>query len=449
VLPGERQPDGGGGEHRADDDRLPAGGPGGDGARAGAAALSAAGVDAANQEPGPSEPPHPALTGRIEFLDVLRGVAILGILPVNAWSFAYTSDVYDDPSHPVAGGVLAVVLVKWLFEQKFITLFALLFGVGIGVQRLRADAAGRSFAPPMARRLVTLLVLGVLHATLLWYGDIVFVYALMGLTLCWFAWGRRDVLAWIGALAALPTLGFLLLQVLAAIAMPDASDAWEGASREAAVYGAGTFSEIAALRARMWGRLVGFGIFVYGPRLAGLLLLGKAIAKSPTLLSPGTQEGARLHRRVVFVALPIGLVIDGLCAWTYATADAWSGRALADVLHFFGSLALAAGYASSVALLVGRAPTALWSRPLAAVGRTAFSCYIGQSIVMTTLFYSYGFALFDRVTRWELWGIVLLVWIGELTLATLWLRWFRIGPLEWFWRSLTHLRPQALLRGSP
>ena len=377
---------------------------------------------------------------------MLRGVAILGILPINAWSFAYPSDVYDDPLHPAGGGsVLAVALVKWLFESKFITLFALLFGIGIGVQRLRADAAGRPFEPAMARRLVTLLVLGALHATLLWFGDIVFVYALMGLSLCWFAWGRRDVLAWLGALVMLPTLGLYLLQMVAAVLAPNAPLDWEVASREVLVYGGGSFAEIAALRARMWGTLVGFGIFFYGPRLAGLLLLGMAIAKSPALLSPGTPAGTRLHRRVVLVALPLGLIVEGVCAWTYATTDHWGARALTDVVHFFGSLVLAAGYASSIALLVGHAPRALWAKPFAAVGRTAFSCYIGQSIVMTTLFYAYGFALFDQLSRWELWSVVVAVWIAQLTLATLWLRWFRIGPLEWVWRTLTYWKPQPLL----
>jgi uncharacterized protein len=441
---------------------VPAGRPGGDGAGADAAALS-------------ELTDHPAVRGRVAFLDVLRGIAMLGILPVNAGFFAYAVAVGLTGDYPRDGAsLLPAALVTFLFERKFITTFSLLFGVGMGVQWLRARAVARPYGPPIARRLVVLAVFGALHATLLWYGDIVFVYGLLGLALCWTAGWRPAVLAWIGGLATLLPLALYSLLLLVAVVEPSAmaqafaaeppdgvggdaatapwrvflSEVWEvDSDLETAVYSEGSFARIFVLRLVTWMWALASAVLLYVPRLGGLFLLGMAAARSSWALAPGSDRGRRIYTRLAVAGVVVGLPIEGVATlWTLGAEDAPALRILGEMVHEVGSLILSVGYASVVALLVARAPHALWTRPLTAVGRTAFSCYIGQSLVMTTLFYSYGLALFDRLSRWEVLGVVALVWIGQMVVATLWLRWFRIGPIEWVWRSLTHLQPQPFLR---
>src|SRR5688572_33094438 len=122
--------------------------------------------------------------GRSGFLDALRGVAILGILPVNVAYFAFPATLADDPRWP-AGGAAAVHAVRFLFEGKFHTIFALLFGAGMVILRERTVASGGRWGPLAARRLAVLWALGCAHAVLLWYGDIAAYYGLLGLAVCW------------------------------------------------------------------------------------------------------------------------------------------------------------------------------------------------------------------------------------------------------------------------
>ncbi len=408
---------------------------------------------------------------------MLRGVAILGILPVNAGYFAYAASLADDPTYPTAGGMLIAALVRTFFEYKFITLFSLLFGVGIGIQHARAEQRGRSFGAPMVRRLVALALFGVLHATLLWYGDIVFTYALVGLVLCWFAGGGPAGRAWAGAISLCVPIALLVFALLVTSLAPDwfesgfvtsipdgvgaaaAAGNWEhffdallGESHdpdfEIAVYSGTSYIRAVLIRTVTWLRMLLFAGLYFVPRIAGLCLLGMAAAKSTWALAPNSEVARRRYRKLAMLALPSGLLLELVSTGiSFESRAAWMS-VCGELLHYVGSLGMAAGYAAIVALVVSARPDAIWTHPLAAIGRTAFSCYIGQSIVMTTLFYGHGFALFDRVDRWELMGIVVAVWGAQLLFAPLWLTRFRIGPLEWVWRSATHLAWQPLLRGA-
>lgn len=424
---------------------------------------------------------------RIEFLDALRGVAILGILPVNAAFFACPVGLAAEPGYPPgsgAPGAFSVHAIHALFESKFHTIFALLFGVGMAI--LRANVAGRGgrWAPVAGRRLGTLLLVGGAHAVLLWYGDILAFYAFFGLVLCWTP-GRSSRGLLVAAAVLLAMLPVLLGLALAGIAggvgwirdfaaaglvpdMPDgrhggwAPGSWSGFGDglaamdpdfEIAVYRGGSFAEITMLRATTWAGAAVLEFPLWGPRIAGLFLLGMAWAGQGWFLRPGSAEGRRAFGRMLrwglATGVPLTLGASVLSAWRPRTPAAAVG---AELLQYLGSLGLAGVYVALVARACAAAPGAGWVRALAAVGRTALTNYLLQSVVMTFLFYrstillGAGLGWFGGVGRTGVLGIVAAVLAVQVGCSVLWLRAFRMGPFEWVWRAATYLRLAPLRR---
>ena len=420
-----------------------------------------------------------AAPARSRYLDVLRGIAILGILPVNALSFGLPT-VFQQAVPAVAGAswwdAAAHAAIRFLVQYKFITLFSLLFGVGLGVMRRRADAQGRPWAGPITRRLVVLAVVGVLHATLVWHGDILWHYASIALAAFWAAGTRPRVLAWLGVgVLSLPVVVMLGILPLAAVAAntPELRDALQdsGASIvsdgaaaatgswgefstaamthdpefEIAVFRDGSFGRITALRALQWAVTV-LAVFVYyGWRLLGLFLIGMAWAGDGWFLRPA-ENVVRFRRMAIWGAVT-GVPLQLLAAlFDSAEGGSFAVSVAGELAMYVGSLGIAAAYAGLVGLAVARWPVARWTRPFENAGRIAFTNYLFQSLVMTTLFYSYGFALFGSLGVAQLMGVVAAVWVAQLALSALWLRWFATGPAEWLWRTLAYRRAEPFRR---
>ena len=424
--------------------------------------------------------------GRVGFLDTLRGVAILGILPVNAAFFAYPVTLADSPQWPPGALNESLAWGVWAgFEMKFVTIFSLLFGVGIAVMRERASARGGRSWPILVRRLVVLGFFGIAHALLLWYGDIVGYYAGVGLALFWTAsWSPRALR--IGALVGL-TLSLLpyvaaLVAVLAGDAwttglvrgaavpvLPDGRHgawtpgSWDGfADRlmefdpdfETTVYGGDSFKEILAMRAATWGAAAVAIVPLFGARIAGMFLLGMAWAKEGWFLAPGSDEGRRrfglLLRRGLAAGVPLTLAAVGL---RLLAPDEPAASVGAEILQYAGSLGLAAAYVALVARACVSRPGSAVVRALAAAGRMAFTNYLLQSVVMTLLFYGStvflgaGLGWFGSVDRAPLLGIVALLAAAQVGASVLWLRRFRMGPVEWLWRAATYLEFPPMRRG--
>jgi len=424
---------------------------------------------------------------RLQHLDVLRGIAILGILPVNIAFFGLPLAAHDDPTYAVSGsGAEAAVfhLTAFFAEAKFYTLFSLLFGVGIALMRRKAEATGSRFAPLMLRRLGWLWVIGILHATLLWYGDIVSFYAPAGLVLCWAAGWKPSTLAWVGgALVTLPGLllggiaGLLGLATLLGGGPPEALSTLtaepvstltvEAASAdwgtflkacattflengngafETAVFRDGSYARITGLRTALWGlaMVMAYPLF-YGWRIAGMFLLGMALLRAGWLDDPGSRPAP--FRRMLWIGLALGVPLQVASIALFAPGDL-AGTMPAAFCHYVGSLAMSAAYLGIVCLITPRLSGTRVLAPLAAVGKTALSNYLLQSVLANALFYSYGCALFGRLTRVELLGVTIGIWAVQLSLSGLWMRWFSYGPIEWVWRSFTYwrwvpLRPPA------
>jgi uncharacterized protein len=391
---------------------------------------------------------------RIEAIDILRGVAILGILIVNMGLFSLPEGLPARQLWPNAVDGTAERLIYFFAQEKFKTLFSFLFGLGLAVQMMRAEARGARFVPLYVRRLCVLFVIGVVHFLLVWDGDILHDYAQLGVVLLLFRRrALRTLLVCAGILLAIPTFFFGLTTyysithrvsppLLSWITYETEPDDQTTIDENRRIYSSGTYGEQIELRA---GELPGDltldidDAFVLAAFLLGLYAGRRRILHDIPAHLP-------LIRRVQRWGLIIG--VAGNAAFAVGGSFDPSPTSLMQnvgrLCLVIGAPALTLCYASTIILLTQRE---IWRRrlaPLAAVGRTALSNYLLQSLICTTIFYSYGLALFAKV-RPSL-GLLLTVTIFliQIPVSVWWLRRFQFGPVEWLWRSLTYWQRQPL-----
>ncbi len=399
-------------------------------------------------------------TERIATLDILRGFALFGILVMNIQSFSMIAAAYINPSAvPPAG---AVEYAIWLgshifFDKKFITLFSMLFGAGIVLMTQRAEAAGTGALGLHYRRMGWLLVIGLIHAYLIWYGDILTAYALIGMIAVFMRhWSSRRLIAAAIVLLVVQQALFALMGAGISMLPPEeitaiADESWLAtgsyALAEIEAY-RGSFSEQLAMRASQSFAMQVFGIpteqFFY---LLGVMALGMAAMKNGLLTGEWSD---RAYARLAATGLALGLPLIGL-------GVVMNGNAGSDMTFslYFGRMPnmlaapiLALAYTSLVILAARRFGPAMQA-VFAPVGRMAFSNYLAQSIICTLIFYGHGLGLFMEVGRVGQILIVLAIWIAMPIWSHFWLARFRFGPAEWLWRSLVYRKAQPMLRRTP
>ncbi|KAB7770060.1 DUF418 domain-containing protein [Xanthomonas maliensis] len=398
-----------------------------------------------------------AAAERITVLDVLRGAALLGILLMNIEGFVGPLDLAMTGVDPHWHGAdrLADALIYVLVQGKFYTLFSLLFGMGFAVMMQRAQHAARPFAGMYLRRSAGLLVIGLLHALLLWSGDILLTYALLAPLLLATRRLATPTLPWLAVLIYLAA-PFLMLLYGGAASMtqrdPTAASQWQQAvaeaSRQAAAnvqaqrvaFGSGSFLQATEQR---WHDLQHAlsGLSINAPTMLGMFLLGGWFVRSGAIAAP--ERFARVFAALRYVAFPLGL---GAMLLSVAL-EPWMDPARLDLrLSCAFALALIAGLLMSLgymAWLVRWAHQLAW---LAPAGRMALSNYLLQSLLCTWVFYGYGLGWFEQLPRvWQL-PFALGVFALQVVLSRLWLRYFRFGPVEWLWRSTTYLRVPPMRR---
>lgn len=428
-------------------------------------------------------PPAPAPLGgsdRHLALDAVRGLAVLGILLMNLTAWGLHIAAYDDPS--VAGGASGANLASWLFNHllvdgKMRALFSMLFGASALLLVSRIEAAGAAAADLYYRRLLWLMLFGIAHAYLLWAGDILYVYALCGLILYPFRVLRPRALLAVAAAFALLSTGanvgrWYELQELQREATEAAALAARGAplddeqrealrdweeqrrffapsaeqlAKDRAAWG-GDFASVFAVRA---AAVAGFlhSMPFYGPfnwDVWAMMFLGMA------LLKLGVLTGERSHGfylKLAAAGYGLGLAANSASAFGLIAIE-WDPlrRAPYAATYELGRIAIALAHAAIVILLCRRGALPALTGSLAAVGRMAFSNYVLQSLVCSTLFYGYGFGLYGELERYELLYVFAAVTAVQLAFSRWWLAHYRFGPLEWAWRSLTYWRRQPLRR---
>jgi uncharacterized protein len=434
-------------------------------------------------EPAPAEllvpdPPRPKAQPvqpleRVAAVDVLRGVALMGILAMNIVGFAWPMSTYDSPR--AGGNTSTTDLVVWsihhvVFDEKMMTIFSMLFGAGLILMAERSDARGASLAGVYYRRVTWLLVIGLLHAYFIWDGDILVLYAECGFLLYLFRKRSPRFLIGLGTLC-------LLVLVFLGVAATDLLEiaennypgvegtprrvlAWAAQAMDNGLYGSRTrglyrFTEVVRIHSGgYWGIVRHRALPLLGEQTAlfllatlwmvgGRMLIGMGLMKLDVF---SARRSRRFYLRMIALGYGIGLPLVGYDIWLRIAAD-FQGATMIQAKLFYGyvsAVPIALGHVGVVMLIFQSGAIPWLTRRLAAAGRMALSNYLMQSLICTTLFYGYGCALYGMFHRLTLDLFVVSIWAFQLTTSIIWLRYFRYGPAEWLWRSLTYWKLQPM-----
>jgi len=414
---------------------------------------------------------------RIATLDVIRGVALMGILVVNMEFFALPMSVYFNPAS--WGGFEGFsktyyIIESTVFFNKMMSIFSMLFGAGIALMFHRFEQSGRKFGGIHYRRMLWLMLIGLVHAYLLWYGDILFSYALCGMLLFLFRRKTpRTLIIWAVVFMIISSgiqlgAGFGLGQLQSAYEKAKSGELTEEEIGPSAMAQINQWEEVEAqfdppvekiqeeidayqggfascfeMRApQSVGMQTSAFFFFVLWRVMGVMLLGMALLKMGFL-------AAEKSKRTYWTTAAIGYGI-GLPLVIYSDMQTLGEF---DVMTFFvhqglffepGSTLVSLGHLSLI-ILICKAGVLTWLRErFAAAGRMALTNYLMQTVLCTTLFYGYGGGLFGEVERAWFGPIVLAVWAVQLAWSKPWLDRYKFGPVEWLWRSLTYWKRQPM-----
>jgi uncharacterized protein len=399
-------------------------------------------------------------------LDAMRGFAVMGILAMNIIGFAMPEWAYISPA--AYGTDTLADKIAWAFSFVFIDgkmrgLFSLLFGASMMLIIDRAEAKGESAARVHYRRMAWLALFGLAHYFFIWFGDILFLYAIIGMIAFRFRnWPPARLIkvaliifmVWL-VLWGLQFGGLQLFQYFATRAdasadmagqfraLMDSADLAFNVAPDLALH-RGSYAAITIDRLDEWSTPLMLVVQSMGETLP-LMMIGMAMQKSHFLTG---DWAAADYRRWAMRMVPVGLLLTLALAVWMVMVDFDRITALA-VFYFWGGIPrmlLTIGYAALLLLLIGHYCNHPMLARVAAAGRAAFSNYLGTSIVMTTIFYGYGFGLFGHVGRAGLWVFVLGAWAVMLLWSKPWLMTFHYGPLEYLWRSLARGKMQAMRR---
>jgi uncharacterized protein len=362
---------------------------------------------------------------RLDVLDILRGIALFGVMAINlvaAFRISlfqrYSPDYLTDSTLD-----LVLTTLLWLFvETKALTIFAMLFGVGLAIQIERLGEPDKA-KPLLIRRLVILLVIGLVHMLLIWPGDILTWYAIAGLIALNFLFGSRDRLV-NGALI------FAAIYVALLVMWPwpemDAKMIQAYNADAMRAHQSGSFIQVLLIHLRAVPEIATWNLHGL-PQTVALFLLGAWIWRLDIVQNPTANK--RLLKTVAWIGCLGGLtlIVAG------AMADYASGRA--GVLLSVSTIALALGY-SAIIILVASGPYGkkrlAWAAP---VGRMAFTNYLAQSVIFALIFFGYGLGMFNRLGVAATLAIGVVVFALQAVVSSWWLCHHRFGPMEWLWRS--------------
>jgi uncharacterized protein len=404
-------------------------------------------------------------SNRIVTLDIIRGVAVMGIFSVNVIAFAMIEAAYLNPA--AYGGNHGPNLALWatnmvLIDGKMRTLFSMLFGASMLLVIEKAEAAGRSGWWTHFRRMIVLLGFGLIHYYFIWFGDILVLYATSGTIAYLFRRRSVKTLVIAGILLLLANM-ILFASFLYGQYQADIAAHATGASAKAIKEwndGLGflypSAAEIAKDRALHLGSYAGF----VGHNLAhwknilgnnlpfiadtvGLMLLGMAGYKSGFLTGEWSDDR---YRRVIPPALALG-VLGGASVVAYDLSSHFYSVGLMAAFIFFDTpfiTAMALGYAALL-ILASRRLGPLAQR-IAAAGRCAFTNYLGTSLIASLVSNGWGLSLYGALQRWQAWLLAPVIWSIMLLWSKPWLERFHYGPFEWAWRSLSRGKLQPFRR---
>jgi uncharacterized protein len=415
---------------------------------------------------------------RISSMDVLRGAALLGIALMNILFSGLPLAANFNPN--VSGGATGLNLAAFfaqyiLFDGKMRGLFSLMFGAGAFYLLTRAINRGNGVQGITIyyRRTLWLMLFGMFHAYLIWHGDILYPYALLGLVLFPLYNTKPKALLITAGILIVAMSGMQIhqgfqMQKTYKLAMEaekaekakqaltdeqkEAKKQWEDTrkyvnptaedlKKEREMY-SGSYFHLLEKRAALVKEWHSSPFYMTGFDMFTMMLVGIAFANLGIL---SASRSYRFYTWMLVIGYGIGLPVGGVSAWL---AYKQNFEPLQTIFTFstyqFARIAMTLGHAAVLLLICKAGVLGELRARLAAVGQTAFSNYILHSLIYGFVFYGYGFNLYNKLERYQLYYVVFFMWIVSMVASPIWLARYRFGPLEWCWRSLTYWKRQPM-----
>jgi len=390
---------------------------------------------------------------RINEIDIIRGLALFGILMVNMSFYKYPVFFERSPSgYPEGIEQFSAWFIQILFTGKFYAIFSFLFGLGFFIFMERTLAKGLELVPLYRRRLFALLAFGFIHLVIIWTGDILFTYALVGFILLGFRnKPLKSIRKWIiglfiialalnGLFGLLTGAGEYLAGDKYAVAMAGMIDGAIAAYRES------SFAQLFTFRAINELPYVIISLIAWIPAVLAFFLCGLYAGKIG--IFKNISDHRSLLKKIRNCGFPPGLFF--LMIYFLIEADLWKvsillRHPLLAMSNYTASIFLFPAYIATALLVLQTDPGKKILAPFAAAGRMALTNYLSQTLICVLLFYGFGFGLYAKVTVAEGILLTMAIFSVQIVWSNLWLRSFQYGPMEWFWRTLTYKKAQPLL----
>jgi uncharacterized protein len=392
---------------------------------------------------------------RILSIDILRGFAVLGILIMNIQSFSMIFEAYMNPT--AYGDLTGLNIWIWitshlLANEKFMTIFSMLFGAGILLFVDKARVSNRKPGPLHYRRNFWLLLFGMVHAYLIWYGDILVAYSLCAFFVYVFRNKKPSSLLILG-------LVFFFVPVVIYLFFGYSIQFWPEEQLEASKQNwkpgieviqeqieimQGSWTEQMEKRVPTTIFMQTFLFFIYMFwRVTGLMLIGMALYKWKVL---SAERSRQFYTKMLFIGLILGYSIVGYGIFKNFRMD-WVyeySMFIGSQYNYIASVLVSMGYIGLIMLICKSSGFKGFKHVFSAVGKLAFTNYILMSLICTFIFYGHGLGLYGQVERTGQILTVLGIWIFIMIISSIWMNNFKFGPIEWLWRSLTYWKIQPM-----
>ena len=393
-----------------------------------------------------------ALQSRLLNIDIIRGIALLGILLMNIQAFSMNFSAYSNPTSfgDLNGINFYVYYFSHLFaDQKFMTIFSILFGVGIVLMAENIEKKGGNPSKVHYKRMLILAVFGLLHAYLLWFGDILFPYALAGMI----AYTARKKPVKFLFMTAFLSIGFCsVVMFLTSFAIPLMEEAdiqnllavWaptqEMIDKDILVNQASWLGQME--HRNFMASKMQTNVLFYMFRIVGLMMIGMALFKLDFF-------GERFSNKRLTISAVIALALGLVLIITGNQANFDSGWGLDSMMsgiqsNYWGSILMAYSYMSLLIVFCRSSALMKLKGLLANVGKMALTNYLSHTLICGFIFYGWGLGFYGSFERSDMLLVVIGIWIFQLFFSNFWMSHFRFGPFEWLWRSMTYGKFQPL-----
>lgn len=394
---------------------------------------------------------------RIDFIDILRGFALFGVLIINIYTFSQPPSGHIGSSYNDLHGFQEIFawFINIFITGKFYTIFSFLFGLGFAIQIERLRSKTDKYISIYVRRLFILIAIGFIHAIFLYTGDILKLYALNGFLLLLFRNSSpKKIFIWAASLS------FVMILIFSAATISDMNQSAESDSTEietksddrlthkekeaiwSKTYENGSLYEITKTRIEILYDVEMISFYIISPFvILPLFLMGAYFGKKK--IFQNLKANKKLFRKMQLWGLLFGILLSAALVAESILYDNESGT-LKSFISQLNNIAMASFLVGSAVLLFLNNKLSALYKPLKCLGQSALSNYLLQSLVFGLLMFNYGFGFAGKFNVSEIFCIAVALFILQAYLSVLWMNKFRFGPAEWLWRSLTYRKFQSM-----